>query len=272
MTRKSHVSRRGALKGLGVSLALPWLESFRSASVLAAETAAPPRRLAFIFVPNGVHMPDWTPATEGLGYRPPYILEPLAKVQGDVLVISGLTHDKGRANGDGPGDHARSASVFLTGAQPRKTSGANIRSGISVDQAAAQQIRGQTRFASLELGCERGRGAGNCDSGYSCAYSSNISWSSETTPVGKETNPRLVFQRLFADRSQSNSDRETTRREALRRSILDFVADDAERLQRKLAARDAKKLDEYLTGGRESERRIELVERESIRSREFEYR
>lgn len=272
MTRKSHVSRRAALKGLGVSLALPWLESFRSASILAAETAAPPRRLAFIFVPNGVHMPDWTPATEGLGYRPPYILEPLAKVQGDVLVISGLTHDKGRANGDGPGDHARSASVFLTGAQPRKTSGANIRSGISVDQAAAQQIRGQTRFASLELGCERGRGAGNCDSGYSCAYSSNISWSSETTPVGKETNPRLVFQRLFADRSQSNSDRETARREALRRSILDFVADDAERLQRKLAARDVKKLDEYLTGVREIERRIELVERESIRSGEFEYR
>jgi hypothetical protein len=272
MTRTSRVSRRAALKGLGVSLALPWLESLSSATALAAETAGYPRRMAFIFVPNGVHVPDWTPQTLGLGYRAPYILEPLAKVQGDLLVISGLTHDKGRANGDGPGDHARSASVFLTGAQPRKTNGANIRSGISVDQMAAQRIGKRTKFASLELGCERGRSAGNCDSGYSCAYSSNVSWSSATTPVGKETNPRLVFQRLFADGNRRNADRQAARREALRKSVLDYVADDAERLQRRLAAGDVKKLDEYLTGVREIERRIELADRESVYSGEFEYR
>ncbi|MCA9178614.1 MAG: DUF1552 domain-containing protein [Planctomycetales bacterium] len=251
---------------MGVSIALPWLELFRSTARAAdgADSAAPPRRMAFMFVPNGVHLSDWTPRTEGFGFELPYILEPLSRVQEDLLVISGLTHDKGRANGDGPGDHARSASVFLTGAQPRKTSGANIRSGISVDQAAAQQIGKATKFASLELGCEGGRSAGNCDSGYSCAYSSNISWSSETTPVGKETHPRLVFERLFAT-SSGNVDSAAARRQALKRSILDFVSDDARQLQAKLGANDNRKLDEYLTGVREVERRLELAERDGAR-------
>ena len=149
--------------------------------------------MGFIFVPNGVHLPDWTPTTYGYGFQLPHILQPLAPVQDDLLVISGLTHDKGRANGDGPGDHARSASVFLTGSQPRKTDGSNIRSGVSVDQVAAKAIGKETRFASLELGCEPGRSAGGCDSGYSCAHSSNIAWSSEASPVGKETNPKFVF-------------------------------------------------------------------------------
>ena len=272
MSREIHVSRRAALRGLGVSVALPWLESLVPAAALAAEASAHPRRMAFIFVPNGAHMPDWTPRTEGFGGQLPYILEPLAAVQEDLLVLSGLTHDKGRANGDGPGDHARSASVFLTGAQPRKTSGANIRSGISVDQAAAQRIGKATKFASIELGCERGRSAGNCDSGYSCAYSSNISWSSETTPVGKEINPRLVFRRLFADSNQKGFGKQAALRESLKKSILDFVADDARRLQTRIGARDSRKVDEYLTGVREIERRIELAQRDSSRSGEFEYR
>lgn len=259
-------NRRTVLRGLGISLALPWLPSL-AAKALAApgsagQSAAPPRRMAFMFVPNGVHLPDWTPAEEGYGYQLPYILEPLAAVQEDVTVLSGLTHDKGRANGDGPGDHARSASVFLTGAQPRKTSGANIRSGISVDQLAAQRIGSATRFASLELGCEAGRSAGNCDSGYSCAYSSNISWSSETTPVGKETNPRLVFERLFSER-RSQIDQNLARRMAQQKSILDYISDDARRLQNQLSGSDNRKLDEYLTGVREIERRLELAERES---------
>src|SRR5262245_15431657 len=172
MDVRQPVSRRTVLKGLGVSLALPWMESLWSARAFGATgVATPPVRMACIFVPNGVMMPDWTPKTEGFGFKLPYILEPLAPVQDDLLVLSGLTHDKGRANGDGPGDHARSASVFLTGAQPRKTSGANIRSGVSVDQVAAKAIGGATKFPSLEIGCENGRDAGNCDSGYSCAYS-----------------------------------------------------------------------------------------------------
>ncbi len=254
----ASVTRRTVLKGVGVSLGLPWLESLQPRQAWGATTSgketARPRRMAFLFVPNGVHMPDWTPERDGYGFRLPYILEPLASVQDDLMVLSGLTHDKGRANGDGPGDHARSASVFLTGAQPRKTAGANIRSGVSVDQFAAQAMGGATKFASLELGCEEGRGAGNCDSGYSCAYSSNISWAAEDRPVGKEINPRLVFERLFGENpGQSAAARE---RRAMRKSVLDFIYDDARRLRQELGGNDRRKLDEYLSGVREVERRI----------------
>lgn len=263
-------SRRAALRGMGLSLGLPWLASAGAntarggeASSAAAESlkGGPPRRMAFIFVPNGVHLPDWTPKRTGYGFELPYILEPLEAVRQSVTVLSGLTHDKGRANGDGPGDHARSASVFLTGAQPRKTDGANIRVGISVDQLAAQKIGHATRFPSLELGCEQGAGAGNCDSGYSCAYSSNISWKSETTPVGKEVDPRLAFERLFAAGSPAEIDKSQGNRRMLKKSILDFVADDARRLQSRLDRHDRRKIDEYLSGVREIERRVELSER-----------
>lgn len=251
----SKLSRRTVLRGLGVSLALPWLEATHSIAK-AATAGAAPTRMAFIFVPNGVVMNNWMPKTEGFGFQLTPTLEPLAPVQDDLLVISGLTHDKGRANGDGAGDHARSASVFLTGAQPRKTDGEQIRSGISVDQLAASKIGQNTRFSSLELGVDPGRMAGNCDSGYSCAYSSNISWSSESTPVGKEVNPRLVFERLFASGKSSEADRGRQQREALQKSVLDFINDDARRLQSKLGRNDNRKLDEYLTGVREVERRI----------------
>ena len=251
----SKLSRRTVLRGLGVSLALPWLEA-TSGIVKAASVAASPTRMAFIFVPNGVVMNNWLPKTEGYGFQLPRTLDPLAAVRDDLLVLSGLTHDKGRENGDGPGDHARSASVFLTGAQPRKTDGEHIRSGISVDQLAAQAVGQKTRFSSLELGVDPGRMAGNCDSGYSCAYSSNISWSSESTPVGKEVNPRLVFERLFASGKPNEVDKGQQQRVALQKSVLDFIADDAKRLQSKLGRNDNRKLDEYLTGVREVERRI----------------
>ena len=268
---RSTFSRRSALRGLGVSLALPCFESIATAGSTTAAAVASPQRMAFLFVPNGVHLPDWTPASEGYGYELPYILKPLAPVQDDLMVISGLTHDKGRANGDGAGDHARSASVFLTGAQPRKTDGANIRSGVSVDQAAAQIAGHTTRFASLELGCEAGRSAGNCDSGYSCAYSSNVSWSSETTPVGKETNPRAVFERLFGNGQAREMDKSKLRREELRKSILDFVAEDARKLQSQLGKSDQRKLDEYLTGVREIERRIEHADKGPSISEDVSY-
>ena len=272
MTQPS-VSRRTLLRGLGVSLALPLWDSLPlCVAATNADAAVHPRRSAFIFVPNGVRLSDWTPQTEGFGFRLPYILEPLANVQEDIFVLSGLTHDKGRANGDGPGDHARSASVFLTGAQPRKTSGANIRSGISVDQVAAQTVGKETRFASLELGCERGRGAGSCDSGYSCAYSNNISWAGESSPMGKETNPRAVFDRMFADRNATPSDQAVARRRALKQSILDFIGEDARRLQTKLAANDNRKLDEYLTGVREVEQRIQRAENSKSSSGDVTYR
>ena len=251
----SKLSRRTVLRGLGVSLALPWLEATGTV-VKAAAVGSSPTRMAFIFVPNGVVMNNWVPKTEGYGFRLPPILDPLAAVQNELLVITGLTHDKGRENGDGAGDHARSASVFLTGAQPRKTDGEHIRSGISVDQLAAQAVGQKTRFSSLELGVDPGRMAGNCDSGYSCAYSSNISWSSESTPVGKEVNPRLVFERLFAGGKPSEIDKSQQQRTALQKSVLDFIADDAKRLQTKLGRNDNRKLDEYMTGVREVERRL----------------
>lgn len=265
------LSRRTALRGLGISLGLPWFESIVPRAAAASIAPTPPQRMAFIFVPNGVHLPDWTPETEGYGFDLPFILDPLAPVKDDLMVITGLTHDKGRANGDGPGDHARSASVFLSGAQPRKTNGADIRSGMSVDQVAAQAAGKLTRFASLELGCEPGRSAGNCDSGYSCAYSSSISWSGSASPLGKETNPRFVFERLFGNGKAKEMDKNKIRRDALKKSILDFISEDAQKLQAKLGRADQHKLDEYLTGVREVERRIEITESEPQHSADIDY-
>ncbi len=254
------LSRRTFLKGVGTVMALPLLEAMVPAVALAG-AAKRPNRMAFIFIPNGVHMPDWTPAAEGVNWDLPYIMEPLKGVKEYLTPLSGLTQDKARPNGDGPGDHARSTAAWLTGCQPRKTAGADIKVGVSVDQYAAQKIGNQTRFASLEIGCERGAQAGNCDSGYSCAYSSAISWRSETTPVAKEVDPRLVFERLFAGGDNADIAENRTKRELYKKSILDFVLDDASRLKNKLGARDQRKLDEYFTGVREIEERLARAEK-----------
>lgn len=261
-----QVDRRTALRGLGTAIALPWLEAMVPGAApvaRAAGIAVAPRRLCYVFFPNGVHYPDWRPAGSGRDFALSPLLEPLARHRERMLVVSGLAHQNARALGDGPGDHARSAACFLTGAHPVKTAGADIAAGVSVDQVAAQALEGRTRFASLELGCEPALQSGDCDSGYSCAYSSNISWRTPNTPVAKEINPRLVFDRLF----MLGSERETTeaRRERLvrRRSILDLVRADAKRLERGLGQRDRGKLDEYFDGLRAIERRIEQVERVS---------
>ncbi len=269
MKQGTQISRRTVLRGLGTAMALPLLDVMSPTIARAAHVgdqfgvATEKTRVAFLFVPNGVNLEHWTPRKIGYDFDLPYILEPLAKVKNELLVLSGLTHDKGRSNGDGPGDHARSASVFLTGAQPRKTSGSQIRSGISVDQAAAKKIGSMTRFASLELGCEAGRNAGNCDSGYSCAYSSNISWTSPTAPNAKEINPRLVFERLFSGDNRREVAESQGRRDLYKKSILDFVSEDARRLHARLGNADRGKLDEYLTGVREIERRIARTEQQS---------
>ena len=242
-----QISRRTMLRGLGAAVTLPLLDVMRPTAAWAAGPSDIPRRMAFFFVPNGVNLAEWTPQRIGYDYDLPSILAPLQRVQDDVMVLSGLTHDKGRANGDGAGDHARSASTFLTGCQPRKTSAGNIHVGVSVDQVAAQQIGQTTRFPSLELGCDRSRNSGNCDSGYSCAYSHNISWASPTTPMAKEIDPRLVFERLFGGEPSQANRQARTERLQLRRSLLDYVADDARRLQTRLGKSDRRKLDEYLT-------------------------
>jgi hypothetical protein len=252
------LSRRTVLRGMGTAVSLPLLEAMVPArGAAAAAAAAHPLRIGFLYVPNGKHMPDWTPAQEGSGYDLPWILEPLAAHRDRFTVISGLAHMKANANGDGGGDHARALTTFLTGTQAKKTFGADIRAGVSVDQLAAGHLGRQTRFPSLEIGADAGGQSGNCDSGYSCAYSANIAWKSETQPIPKETNPRLVFERLFTDGRPGETEAQRAARRTAHKSILDFVAADARRLEGRLGGADRRKLDEYLTAVREVERRIE---------------
>lgn len=250
------ISRRTALRGLGVSVALPWLEAMGPATAWAAggETKAPaPNRMCFLYVPNGKNMADWTPKAEGTGFDLPAILEPLKPVRDQFLVLTGLTADKARAHGDGGGDHARALAAFLTGTQAKKTDGTDIRAGISVDQVAAARLADRTRLPSLELGGEPGAMAGNCDSGYSCVYSSTMAWRSATQPLPKEVSPKVVFERLFSTKPPA----ERAAQDARRRSMLDFVREDAKDLDAKLGATDRRKLDEYLSAVRDIELRIE---------------
>ena len=253
-------TRRTFLRGVGTLVALPVLERMLPLSALASTPKTRIVRNAYLFVVNGVDITHWTPAAEGAGFALPTILEPLADVRGSINVLTGLTQYHAFANGDGPGDHARSCACWLTGVQARKTSGADIRNGVSVDQIAAQHIGKLTRFPSLELGCERSAVAGDCDSGYSCAYSSNISWRNETTPVAKEVNPRLVFERLFGNGDEDEQGESLARRQLFRQSILDFVSDDAAKLKTQLGRRDQEKMDEYYTSVREIEERLRRFE------------
>ncbi len=251
-----RISRRTALKGLGSVVALPWLESL-SAAAPGVEAAASPRRLGFLYVPNGVNMAHWSPKAEGKLGDLPEILKPLAPFKDSFTVLSGLTADKARPNGDGPGDHARAMAAFLTGAQPKKTQGADIKVGMSADQHVANTIGDRTRFPSLELGIERGGNTGGCDSGYSCAYSHNLSWRSETTPNAKEVNPKAVFDRLFGGNDPKELAEARAKRELYNKSVLDFVTEDAKGLAKTLGTGDQRKLDEYLASIREIELRIE---------------
>lgn len=256
-----QIDRRTALKGLGTAMALPLLEAMLPTAGWGATTSSKmPVRMAFLYAPNGKHMPDWTPKQDGAEFTLPWILEPLQKVKGKLNVLSGLTHRKAFANGDGGGDHARALATFLTGTQARKTFGADIRAGISVDQVAAEALGRKTRFASLEIGCDAGQQSGSCDSGYSCAYSGNMSWRNESTPAAKEINPRLMFERLFTNGRPGESAESRARRERYHKSILDIVQADASQLRRQLGISDQRKLDEYLTAVRDLEVRLDRSE------------
>jgi hypothetical protein len=254
------------LRGLGVTMALPLLDAMLPARALAAAAArnTNPLRMAFVFLPNGMWMQNFTPATTGAGFALTPTLTPLKNVAGEFSILSGLTLDAARAHGDGAGDHARSAAAFLTGVHPKKTGGADIHLGISVDQVAAQKIGSQTRLPSLELGCDKGRVAGECDSGYSCAYTSNLSWRGDASPMPKEIDPAAVFERLFKAADSAASAEAAAKRTAMRKSILDFVADDAKSLQAKLGKDDQRKLDEFSTSIREIEQRIESARGKSL--------
>lgn len=248
------VSRRTILKGAGMALALPWLEAMAPRYSWAKAVQKPPVRMAFFYVPNGICMQNWTPAKFGkLPDELPEILKPLSKLRGDFSVVSGLCNNPGRAEIG----HSTAQGAYLTAAFPRKTSGSDYRTGISVDQVAARRLAGQTRLDSLQLSCHGGGvGTGGCD-GYSCAYMSTISWRDATTPLGPMGHPRQIFDRVFANDfgNQSRS------RERKRSSILDFVLEEANSLDNKLGANDRRKLDEYFSAIRDIERRIKRTSR-----------
>jgi len=256
-----HLPRRLFLKGLGAAVALPALDAMTPAFAAPASRTSP-LRLAFTYVPNGVTLPDWTPADTGRGFTCSRILAPLAPYRDDTLVLTGLAHKNAYALGDGPGDHARAAAAYLTGVHARKTAGADIQNGVSVDQIAAANIGNDSRFRSIELGCDDSRSVGNCDSGYSCAYTNSVSWRSPTSPMPPETNPRLAFERLFGAFDAGLDPKTRARRMFYRRSILDTVSERTRALVLGLGPSDRRKVDEYLSSIREIERRIELAEQD----------
>ncbi|MDQ3686643.1 MAG: DUF1552 domain-containing protein [Acidobacteriota bacterium] len=264
ITRK-HLPRRTFLRGLGTAaIALPVLDAMKPAfAAIGNASAKAPTRLAFVYVPNGIAMDDWTPKGVGKGFELTRILKPLESFREDLFVLSGLQDHNGNALGDGAGDHARAGASFLSGVHCKKTAGADIQAGVSADQIAAQSIGSATRFPSLELGCEDSRTVGNCDSGYSCAYTNSISWRTPTTPMPPEVNPRMAFERLFGTIDLSLDPATRARRLQYRKSILDMVRDDTQKLVGTLGRADRRKIDEYLFAVREIEKRIEIAEKDN---------
>jgi hypothetical protein len=256
------MNRRRFLRGLGACVALPAFGSLEPMRALAASTTAKaPVRMAVLYVPNGIIPGAWWPEKTGSDFALPETLQPLEKLRDKFQLISGLQDLSANPGADGAGDHARAGGTFLTGVRIKKTAGSDIHAGVSIDQVVAQQIGHLTRFPSLELSCDSVRKAGDCDSGYSCAYAYNLAWRSANQPLTPEPNPRLVFERLFGTGSRDERINNLKRRQAEQHSILDFVMDDADDIQKKMSGRDKQKLDQYLTSVREIEQRIERAER-----------
>lgn len=268
---QNPTNRRRFLRGMGTCLSLPFFESFLTPAARAAASTGPgtlaatasgaPKRMAFVYYPNGAIHKDWWPTGSGREFQFGATLSPLESMKQNVQVISGLAHKNAEAGNDGAGDHARANGTFLTGVRVKKTAGSDIHAGVSIDQVAARHIGQETRFASLELSTDPHRKSGGCDSGYSCAYESNLAWRSPTSPLSPESNPRLVFERLFGAGAPGERAASLLQRREQQRSILDFVMDDAKTVQKNLTYRDKDKLEEYLTGVREIEERITAAER-----------
>ena len=263
---KKQLPRRTFLRGMGTVVALPLLDAMVPALARAAGGLSP-NRMAILYFPNGVQMETWDiKAEESITRLPellPRTLEPLAKYRNDITILRGLTVDGGRAHGNGPGDHGRAGASYLTGAHPKKTFGKDLQAGVSMDQYAASAVGNQTRFASLELGCEEGIQGGNCDNGYSCAYSNSISWRTPSTPNPPEIRPRAVFERLFGASEIERDPVKRARQEKYQKSVLDSVLGDAKRLETSLGSSDRRKLDEYLYAVRDIETRIQKTEGDS---------
>jgi hypothetical protein len=263
MVTKKALPRRTFLRGAGAALALPLLDAMVPAMAATRLTQANPAvRLGFVYVPNGIIQKNWLPSAEGTSFDFASTMKALEPFRDRLNVLSGLAQVNGRALGDGPGDHARAGATWLTGVHPRKTEGADIHAGVSADQIAARELGQSTQLASLELGLEEQSMVGGCDSGYSCAYTNTISWRTPTTPNPMEVNPRAVFERLFGD---GDSTDRASRLQRMREdtSVLDYVRESVGRLQPGLGARDKGKLNEYLEGIRDIERRIQKAEQQS---------
>ena len=257
---RMHLPRRTFLRGIGATLALPFLDAMMPAATAQSRSAMPRLRFGVTYVPNGFVMSKWTPKEAGAAYELPPILAPLAPHRDRVLVVSNLTHQPAVSlPGEGSGDHVRAAATFLTGVHPRRTEGADIRAGVSLDQIVARQIGKDTPLESLELCLESNDLAGSCEAGYSCAYANTLAWRTETTPLPMENDPRAVFERLFGDTDTTTAAARQARLER-QRSLLDGVLQDVQRLQRQLGADDRVKLSQYLEAIRETERRIQKIE------------
>ena len=261
---KKALPRRTFLRGAGAALGLPLLDAMVPALSALAQTAARPvRRLGFVYLPNGVAMNFtginyWTPTGEGTNFELSPILGPLAPHRDRLTVISGLAQHQADAFDDGAnGDHTRGTSSWLTGVHPKRTEGADVRNGISADQIAAAELGGQTALPSLELAIDLNFLGGQCENSYSCAYMNTLAWSSATTPLPTENNPRIVFERLFGD---GGTPAQRLAQAHENRSILDSVMEELARLQRTLGPSDRTKVTEYVDAVREVERRIQLVE------------
>ncbi len=260
--------RRTFLRGVGATLALPLLDAMKPAAALGP--SRPPIRLGYVYTPNGIvgacdKSPRpfmWTPKTTGANFEFSPTMKALEPYREQLNVFSGLAQVTGRALGDGPGDHARATATFLTGVHPYKTGGADFRLGISADQIAAKALGEYTQLSSLELGLEPQPLAGNCDSGYTCAYMS-MSWRGPNSPLPAEINPRAVFERLFGDGDSTDPEVRAARLEK-QKSVLDYVTDSLSRLQRRVGAGDTRKIEEYLDAVRDIERRIALAEAQSL--------
>jgi len=264
MIFQKAVPRRAFLRGLGVTVALPLLDAMLPAFARAAESASPVR-LGVVYVPNGIIMSNFTPATEGASFEMTPILAPLAPFREKMLVLSGLAHKTALAlAGEGAGDHARAAATFLSGVHPKKTEGAGIQAGVTVDQFVAKELGKDTQLTSLELALDSTEVVGSCDGGYSCAYTNTLSWRAPTSPMPMENKPRAVFERLFGD-SDSTNPQERLARMQRDRSVLDFVTEEVSRMTKGLGPNDRAKLNEYLEAIREVERRIQKAEEQASR-------
>src|ERR1700723_668453 len=264
---KKHMSRRTVLRGLGTALSLPLLDSMVPAQTPLAKTAANPEiRLGMCFIPHGAVMANWTPAAEGADFKVSRTLAPVEPFKDQIVVVSNLAHKMAAPGGPGDngGDHTRSPAVFLNGVHPKRTDGADIQAGVTIDQIAAQKMCQQTPLPSLELATEDFSGlVGSCDVGFSCAYMNTISWRTPTTPLPMEINPRVVFTRLFGDGANSE---ERLQRIEEQHSILDAVMGQVRHLEGNLGPSDRNRVGEYLDTVREIERRIQLAEKQNSNS------